>query len=121
MKKKKEPRLFGIFLGVNGSVLLIEMKKENRDAEISKILATQKVEAFFSKKRFDGDEIACVVNAYPLKNAGYRNNIASYICGGDVYGNVVILRVNGEGFKCLMNLKKARKIMEEIQDEYLFG
>jgi hypothetical protein len=120
MKKKKEPKLFGIFLGVNGSVLLIEMKRENRDAEISKILGAQKVEAFFSKKRFDGDEVACVANAYPLRSVGYRNNIASYICGGDVYGNVVILRVNDDGMKCLMIHSKARKIMEDIQNEYLF-
>lgn len=118
---KKETRLFGIFLGVNGSVLLTEMKRETREVEISKILRTTKTEAFFSKKRFDGDEIACVSNAYAMKGPGYRNSIASYISGGDVYGNVVILRVNDEGFKCLMNLKKARKIMEEIQNEYLFG
>jgi hypothetical protein len=118
---KKETKLFGIFLGVNGSVLLIEMKRENRDAEISKVLSTAKVETFHSIKSFDGDKIACVANAYPVKNSGYRNNVASYICGGDVYGNVVILRVNDDGFKCLMNHSKARKIMEDIQDEYYFA
>lgn len=118
---KKEAKLFAIFLGVNGSVLLAEMTSGTREAEISKILRTTKTEAFYSGKKFDGEEVACVVNAYAMRGPGYRNDIASYICGGDIYGNVVILRVNRDGFKCLMNHGKARKVMGAIQDEYLFN
>lgn len=116
----KQPKLFGIFLGVNGSVLLVEMTSASREADMLRILRATRTEALYSKNRFDGSEIACVTNAYALKGPGYRNDIASYICGGDVYGNVVILKVNDIGYKVLMNHQKARKIMEEIQNEYLF-
>lgn len=117
----KKPKLFGIFLGVNGSVLLAEMTSASRDSEIAKMVRSKWTEVFYSKGRFDGSELACVANAYPMKGSGYRNDIASHICGGDVYGNVVILKVNDDGFKCLMNHQKARKVMGEIQDEYFFG
>ena len=113
-------KLFGIFLGVNGSVLLAEMTQATRDNEICKMVHSRKTETFYSKKRFDNSELACVANAYPMRIPGYRNDLASHICGGDVYGNVVILNVNNDGFRCLMNHQKARKILEEIHDAYLF-
>ena len=114
-------KLFGIFLGVNGNVLLAEMTQADRNNEICKMVHSKNTETFFSKRRFDNSELACVANAYPMRIPGYRNDIASHICGGDVYGNVVILKVNDDGMRCLMNHQKARKVMGEIQDEYLFG
>ncbi len=117
----KKPKLFGIFLGVNGSVLLAEMTQAERDRRICEMVNSRQTETFYSKKRFDSSELACVANAYPMKGSGHRNDIASLICGGDVYGNVVILKVNDVGFKVLMNHQKARKVMEEIQNAYFFG
>ena len=117
----KAPRLFGIFLGVNGSILLCEMKSENRGTEISKILCATRFEIFRSRRGFYGSMVVCVADAYSHQTAENKNNIASYICGCDIYGDVVILRENDVGFKCLMNISTARKIKEEIQDEYLFS
>lgn len=117
----KQPKLFGIFLGVNGSVLLAEMTQAEREQSICEMVRSKQTETFYSKRRFDNSELACVANAYPMKGPGYRNDIASLICGGDVYGNVVLLKVNDDGFRCLMNHQKARKVMGEIQDEYFFG
>lgn len=117
----KPPKLYGIFLGTNGNILLTRMTSENRETEIRFFTRSQKTETFFPKKTFDGCEIAVIANAYPFKAPGYKNNIASHICGKDVYGNVIILKVNEDGMRCLMKLQRARKIMEEIQDEYLFG
>lgn len=106
---------------MNGSVLLAEMTSASREKEICNMVRATRTETFYSKKRFDNSELACVTNAYVLKQPERRNDIASHICGEDVYGNVVILKVNDDGFRCLMNHGKARKVMGEIQDEYFYG
>lgn len=116
----KPPKLYGIFLGTNGNLLLTRMTSENRENEIRFFTRAQKNETFFPKKTFDGCEIAVIANAYPIRAPGYKNTIASHICGEDVYGNVIILKVNDDGMRCLMKLQRARKIMEEIHDAYLF-
>lgn len=117
----KQPKLFGIFLGVNGNALLAEMTSASRENQIKKMTRAMKTETFYSKKRFDNSELACVTNAYVLKSPERRNDIASHICGEEIFGNVVILKVNDDGFRCLMNHGKARKVMGEIQDEYFYG
>ena len=117
----KQPKLYGIFLSPNGSILLAEMESESRDVEISKMLQTTRFEFFPSQRGFDGSMVICVADAYALKTPENKNGIASYICGDGIYGNVVILRANDIGFKCLMNHATARKIMEEIQNEYMFS
>ena len=117
----KPPKLYGIFLGTNGSILLTRMTSESRENDIRFFTRAQKTETFFPKQTFDGCEIAVIANAYPTKLPGYKNTIASHICGSDVYGNVIILKINDDGLRCLMKVKRARGIMEAIQDEYLFG
>lgn len=105
---------------MNGNILLAEMKQDTRDKEIYRLIHSCDYEVIYPKKKFDGSEIACFVKAYPLKILGYKNDTVSHICERDVYGNAVILKVNNDGFKCLMNHQKARNIMESIKDEYLF-
>ena len=116
----KPPKLYGIFIGTNGNLLLTRMTSESRENDIRFFTRSDKTETFFPKKTFDGCEIAVIANAYPFKAPGYKNNIASHICGEDVYGNVIILKVNEDGMRCLMKLQRARNIMEAIRDEYLF-
>ena len=109
------PKLYGIFLGTNGSVLLCEMTREERDMEISKLLGTTRTKRHVVPYTIGGTELVCITDCYANSLPGNRNSAASYLCGGDIYGNAVLLRYNTLGFACLMNHRKAREVLDGLR------
>ena len=117
----KYPRLYGVVIDIDGTPLLFESTQGERDGKMLGMLGTTRMEMFYPRKKYAGHNVAVVTNAYVVKSDGNRNSVASLMCGGEVFGKVIVLRLNGDGFKCLMTLKKARKIKEAIQYEYGFS
>ena len=118
---KRNVKLYAIFLGVNGSVLLTEMTSAEKWTKIFQILRTSRTERFDVEKRFDGVECVCVTNAYARSDRGYLNTVASHLCRGDIFGNALVLKRNAIGESCLMPLGKARKIKEAIENEFFYA
>lgn len=118
---KGNVKLYAIFLGVNGSVLLTEMTSAEKWQKITQILRTNRTERFDAEKRFDGVDCVCVANAYARPDRGYLNTVASHMCGGDIFGNVLVMKRNAIGESCLMPLGKARKMKEAIENEFFYA
>lgn len=110
----KTPKLYGIFLGTNGSVLLCEMTKEERNDKIQRMIGATRTEKRVIPYAVGGTDVVCITNYYAKVLPGNLNSAASYLCGGDVYGNAVILRYNELGFSCLMNLRRARQVLDAL-------
>ena len=113
MKTKRQRKLYGIRIHVDGKMYLQEIRQDEKWNTICKILGTRRTERY-EGGGFNGNNRIVVCDAYATAVKG-KNEIASRLVGKDVFGTAVLLRENEIGIPVLMTDGGAFRMKQEVE------
>ncbi len=113
MKTKRQRKLYGVRIHVDGKMFLQEIRQEEKWDTICKILGTTRTERL-EGGGFNGNNRIVVCDAYATAVKG-KNEIASRLAGKNVFGTAVLLRENTNGIPVLMTDGGAFRMKQEVE------
>lgn len=113
MQKKKIP-LYGIRIAVDGDMKRMPIEMDKKWPTIKSALGTRTTEEHYAGEH-NGVRRVAISDYYGSLNKKV-NPVASRLCGTKLYGVVILLKENADGYPVLMSDAAAYKMQREVEN-----